>query len=60
MSCIRQCTPNRQKRVFGGTDDPNGRQDAPIYSIYNQVDSSGNFVRQWIKTTAKGSTTGWQ
>lgn len=62
MSCCRtfKCTPNRTKRVFGGTADPNGRQDGPPYSIYNQVDGTGALLRTWIKTTALGTNTGWQ
>lgn len=49
-----------KQRVFGGVGNPNGVQDAPIYSIYNEVDANGDYFRTWVKTTAEGSAQGWQ
>jgi hypothetical protein len=46
--------------TFGGTATPNGSVDAPIYSIYQQFNESGVFVKQWVKNTAIGTLTGWQ
>ena len=48
-----------EQEVFGGPNDPNGLQDGPIYSIYNEVDANGDYVRTWVKTTNSGDKTGW-
>ena len=43
--------------VLVGTNPPNGRVVAGYGSVYNQFDGTGtNFVQEWIKQTATGST----